>query len=150
MSTITSHGNDLNPKDKEIQRYSADEKNDGPLYLEIFFIENGSQSNIYCSTKLKYPSTSQERSLVGTLKGKVSCLERCEVAGAKEKFHSSHDMQARPIYFSYIPGGSKQNSIFFFFEQKEENWKFSLVTLVPFTICTILKRPNFGISGRGF
>ena len=108
MATIISHENDLNPKDKEIQKYTADEKNDGPLYLEIFFIENGSQSNIYCSTKLKYPSTSQERFLVGTLKGKVSCLERCEVAGAKEKFHSSHDMQARPIYFSYIPGGSSR------------------------------------------
>lgn len=73
-------------------------------YNEIFFIDQGSQSNIYCSTKLRYPSTTQERFLVGTLKGKVSCLERCEVADAREKFHSSHDMQAREVYFSYIPG----------------------------------------------
>ena len=74
------------------------------LYQEIFFINNASQSNIYCSTKLRYPSTSQERFLVGTLKGKVSCLERHEVDGEQEKFHSSHDMQAREVYFSYIPG----------------------------------------------
>lgn len=84
-----------------------------PKYKEIFFIENGSQSNIYCSTKLRYPSTTQERFLVGTLKGKVSCLERCDIVGAKEKFHSSHDMQAREVYFSYIPG---KDFFFIFFK----------------------------------
>jgi len=87
-----------------------------PMYREIFFIENGSQSNIYCSTKLRYPSTTQERFLVGTLKGKVSCLERCDIVGAKEKFHSSHDMQAREVYFSYIPGDAELISIDAFYQ----------------------------------
>ena len=73
-------------------------------YKEIFYINNGSQSNIYCSAKLRYPATTQERLLVGTLKGKVSCLERNEYLDGQNEFHSCHDMHAREVCFSYIPG----------------------------------------------
>lgn len=88
----------------EVENIETEKQTLPPIYKEIFFIDNGSQSNIYCSSILHYPSTAQERFLVGTLRGKVSCLERSEDHYAKEKFHSSHDMQAREVYFSYIPG----------------------------------------------
>ena len=87
-----------------VSSIDSDNNDDEELYKEIFFIENGSQSNIYCNTTIRYPSRTQERFLVGTLKGNVSCLERYEDLFAKEKFHSSHSMQSRQVCFSYIPG----------------------------------------------
>lgn len=50
MATIISHENDLNPKDKEIQKYAADDKNDGSLYLEIFSLKMG-HSQIYIAAQ---------------------------------------------------------------------------------------------------
>ena len=88
------------------------------LFKEIFFIDSDCQSNIYCSAKLRYPATTQERFLVGTLKGKVSCLERREIIDAREKFHSCHDMSAREVYFSYIPGDAELISMDAFYRSQ--------------------------------
>ena len=57
-----------------------DEVPNKKLFKEIFYITNDTQSNIYCSAKLRYPSTTQERFLIGTLDGKVICMERREVS----------------------------------------------------------------------
>ena len=94
-----------------ISSLDSEKNEDEELYKEILFLENGSQSNIYCNTTIRYPSREQERFLVGTLKGSVSCLERHEDIFAKEKFHSSHSMQSRKVCFSYIPGKSSLNLI---------------------------------------
>ena len=105
-----------NAQDNELE--SCDEKPNKSLFQEIFFINNDSQSNIYCSAKLRYPATTQERFLIGTLKGKVSCLERREIIDAREKFLSCHDMQAREIYFSYIPGDAELISMDAFYRSR--------------------------------
>ena len=106
MSATTKHDKER-AKLRRMSSFSASldyDNEDEALYKEIFFIENGSQSNIYCNTTIRYPSETQERFLVGTLNGNVSCLERFKDLTAKEKFHSSHSMDAREVNFAYIPG----------------------------------------------
>ncbi|XP_047132408.1 KICSTOR complex protein kaptin isoform X1 [Hydra vulgaris] len=107
-------------------------------YKEIFYINNGSQSNIYCSAKLRYPATTQERLLVGTLKGKVSCLERNENIDCQNEFHSCHDMRAREVYFSYIPGDAEIISMDSFY--RHQSIERSKCLVVGVTL--ILLKPN--------
>ena len=106
-------------------------------YNEIFYLDLGSQSNIYGSTKLRYPTTTQERLIVATLSGKVSCLERCEVPNkAAGLFHSTHDMQAREVSFTYIPGDAEIISIDSFYQHESLAGSKYLavgITLIKFT-----------------
>lgn len=112
------------------------------LFKEIFFINSDSQSNIYCSAKLKYPSTTQERFLFGTLKGKVSCLERKEIIDAREKFHSCHDVQAREIYFSYINENAEIISMDAFYRSQTVRGSKCLIVGVTLILLKSSNEPN--------
>eukprot|EP00794_Sanderia_malayensis_P020046 gene20046-22013_t len=67
------------------------------LFKEIYFLSLASQSNIYCCVKLESDFSGSEKLLVGSLGGKVSCIdsrERCKP-------------NANEIYFTYIPGDAE-------------------------------------------
>ena len=67
-------------------------------YKETYFLNLESQSNIYCSSKLF--SADEEKLLVGTLRGNVSCIE-CEI-----DIRGARKFCANAVYFTYIPGMS--------------------------------------------
>ena len=70
-------------------------------FTEIYFLGLASQSNIYCCVKLEKIASGLEKVLVGSLRGKVSCIDRS---------NSSHGLStptAKEVYFTYIPGNTK-------------------------------------------
>ena len=81
--------------DKDVVRQTGE----SVPYKEIYFLGVASQSNIYCCSKLQDPRHGYEKLLVGTLRGKVSCLE------CRADTHTvEHQPQANEVYFTYIPG----------------------------------------------
>jgi len=117
--SLTSKPSDLSLKSSSSSNYDTI----NIPYDEIFYLDLGSQSNIYCNARLKYPNTTQERLLIGTLSGHISCLERCEYDDGqtdrdRQKFHNSHSMQAREIKFDYIPGDAELISMDCFYQHE--------------------------------
>ena len=65
-------------------------------YNETYFLNLESQSNIYCCSKIF--SADEEKLLIATLRGNVSCIE-CE-----DDSKGSRNLCANAVYFTYIPG----------------------------------------------
>lgn len=134
---------EVNEDSLDVDQDQPEWKPNKSLFKEIFFITNDTQSNIYCSAKLRYPATTQERFLIGNLNGKVSCLERKEVYESQEKFHSSHDMQSRDIDFIYIPKKAELISMDAFYRTQTVRSTRCLIVGVTLILLNLKEPPKY-------
>ena len=65
-------------------------------YNNIYYFSLESQSNIYCCAKLI--SADEEKLIVGTLRGNVTCIEY------ENDRKNGRCIGANAVYFTYIPG----------------------------------------------
>ena len=80
-----------------------DSSNEVFPYDETYFLNLESQSNIYCCSTLF--SADEEKLLIATLRGNVSCIE-CVYDGKGPR-----NLCANAVYLSYIPGMLNYNLI---------------------------------------